>query len=300
MAIRSDLRYLGFGMAGGMLAAGALILAVLSVRREVPALPSTALPSPPAARPSEALASPSSPPSPTAPPTLTPSATSVPSVTPTLTEIEWLRASGALFVTGALTEAQQIRLYEASLKYIARTPQDGRRVAQEINGVEYGYADNTCGPLSMAILRDAGLVSAGIVPHDYWLLNPFLASDRQFLLDTLPPEHFKHLVFHDWMRDFDWQEFPLLPGDFIYIHAGGGGNFDHMLVVTRVDDGLRAYSVTNYRGPDGFVIDEVLLYDPRDPDVGIFDVWSGRAQAPSGSTGFGGFEVWRPLGGGGW
>jgi hypothetical protein len=67
-----------------------------------------------------------------------------------------------------------------------------------------------------------------------------------------------------------------MPGDFVYIYSGTQGNFEHMLVVNRVDYQGRAYSVTNYNTEKGFIIDEVLLYDPNDPTVGIFEQWAKR------------------------
>lgn len=66
-----------------------------------------------------------------------------------------------------------------------------------------------------------------------------------------------------------------------------------MLIVTRVDYQGRAYSVTNHDTEEGFIIDEVMLYDPRDPSVGIFAQWTRREKQVLGSTGFAGFEVWR-------
>jgi hypothetical protein len=66
-----------------------------------------------------------------------------------------------------------------------------------------------------------------------------------------------------------------------------------MLVVNRVDSQGRAYAVTNHNTENGFIISEVLLYDPNISDVGIFSVWTAWPKARLGSTGFGGFEVWR-------
>jgi hypothetical protein len=91
----------------------------------------------------------------------------------------------------------------------------------------------------------------------------------------------------------DWHMNPLYPGDFIYIYAGTGGTFEHMLVVNRVDSDGRAYSVNNYLTPNGFIISEVLLYDPADPNAGMFSAWTARPNSKNGSTGFAGFEVWR-------
>ena len=64
-------------------------------------------------------------------------------------------------------------------------------------------------------------------------------------------------------------------------------------MVTRVDNAGRAFSVTNHATSDGFVIDEVLLYDPAQPGTGKFFEWTVRRNNKLGSTGFGGFELWR-------
>jgi hypothetical protein len=42
-----------------------------------------------------------------------------------------------------------------------------------------------------------------------------------------------------------------------------------MLVVNRVDSQKRAYAVTNYSTLKGFVITEILLYDPNDKSTGM-------------------------------
>ena len=84
-----------------------------------------------------------------------------------------------------------------------------------------------------------------------------------------------------------------MPGDFLFIWHGSWGNFDHMLVVNRVDSQQRAYAVTNYGTEQGYVIAETLLYDPNDPTAGIFHIWTRERDAILGSTGFGGFDLWR-------
>jgi hypothetical protein len=114
------------------------------------------------------------------------------------------------------------------------------------------------------------------------------------LLDqTFPAERFDHFQFSIPLNDMDWHAFPLKAGDFLYLYAGSGGTFEHMLVVTRVDEHGRAYSVTNHATPEGFVIDEVMLYDPANPGIGKFSEWTDRQNNKLGTTGFGGFELWR-------
>ena len=97
----------------------------------------------------------------------------------------------------------------------------------------------------------------------------------------------------DALNKIDWRATPLLPGDFLFIWHGSWGNFDHMLVVNRVDSNQRAYAVTNYGAADGYLISEALLYDPADPTLGLFHQWTRQRDQILGSTGFGGYELWR-------
>jgi hypothetical protein len=220
-----------------------------------------------------------------APPTLT--------ATATLDPIHQMLNSGQLVFSGALTDAQQIALYQSSIQYIATTPADSIRISKQINGVLYGNPSNTCGPLAIAIMRDAGLISNEIVPHDFWLLNPFIPDDRAKLTHLFPSDQYNHMVFTTPLNKMNWTLTPLEPGDFLYIHAGGGGNFDHMLVVSRVDANHRAFSVTNFDTSNGFIIDERMLYDPNDDTLGLFHDWTEVPLRPLGSTGYGGIEIWR-------
>lgn len=204
--------------------------------------------------------------------------------------------AGDLVFTGPLPIVQQISLYRASLSYAQATAKDSARVAKEINGVGYGDPTNICGPLAIAILRDAGVIANDISPHDFWLLNPVTALDQRQLARAFPAERFSHSKVVTALNKVDWQATPLEPGDFLFIWHGSGGNFDHMLVVSRVDRAQRAYAVTNFGTANGYVISETLLYDPRDPKAGIFHTWTKERDAMLGSTGFGGYEIWRALG----
>ena len=233
-------------------------------------------------------------------PTKTPTITNTPTVTPTVpSPTPTLSGSSLdLFTSGYFTETGpldiwgQIRLYRASLKYVRQTTEDSRLLGEQINGPGYGAPSDICGPLSIAILQDAGLVDTSLDPYDFWLLNPDVWEDRWLLAKTLPPEKFENARYKIKLNEVDWHETPLQPGDFVYIYAGTGGNFEHMLVVNRVDSEGRAYAVTNHLTTDGFVISEVLLYHPDKSNVGMFPVWTARANAESGSTGFAGYEVW--------
>jgi hypothetical protein len=191
-----------------------------------------------------------------------------------------------------LTSGQLQRLQDASLDYVALTPADGIQMARGLNIVkDDGDPTNICGPLSIAILRDAGIVDSYIKIRDFWLLNP--SNNRKLLDQTFPSESFDHFQFATPINEMDWKSFPLEPGDFLYLYAGSKGTFEHMLVVTRVDATGRAYSVTNHATLDGFVIDEIMLYDPADPGTGKFFEWTNRQNNKIGTTGFGGFELWR-------
>ena len=204
--------------------------------------------------------------------------------------------AGQLMILGPLTEEQQKKLYDVSMQYVEPTTGGSLYLSKEINGVKYGNASNTCGPLAIAILRDAGIISPDIVPHDFWLLNPSVPLDRRIINRTFPGTRFIHAATKYPLTKIDWKTFPLLPGDFMYIKSGTGGNFDHMLTVTRVDKNMRVYAVTNYGTANGFVITEMMLYDPNDPNAGLFHTWTQLPNQILGSTGFGGFEVWRSRG----
>jgi hypothetical protein len=66
-----------------------------------------------------------------------------------------------------------------------------------------------------------------------------------------------------------------------------------MLVVTRLDEHGRAFTVTNFATPQGYVIQETMLYDPANPGVGKLYDWTNRKYSMLGLTGFGGFLLIR-------
>lgn len=281
--INPTAKYLAFGLIIGLCIASLLLSGIGFAALQVIA------PSPT----ETASLVPSTTPSPTTTWTPLPSPTST--ITPTATpdSIQSKINTGQIFFFGPLSIQQQTSLYEASLGYIAPTTQQSIFLSKLINGLKYGNPSNTCGPLAIAIMRDAGLVSANVNPHDFWLLNPNIQSGRDILNRVFPPSQYDDYRFKTPINKFAWSTFYLQPGDFLYIYHGTGGNFDHMLVVNRVDDHLRAYAVTNFNTPNGFIMDEVMLYDPADPAAGIFHTWTETQLAVLGSTGFGGFEVWR-------
>jgi hypothetical protein len=208
--------------------------------------------------------------------------------------IDQMIQDGRFVLSGPLSPDQQRRLYQSALEFIAPTTKQSKQVGVTINGVGYGSPSLICGPLSVAILQNAGLIDdPDVVPHDFWLLNPYIPQDRALLNRVFPWQKYENKLFEVPLNKFDWKNYPLEPGDFLFIKHGSWGNFDHMLVVTRVDNLGRRYSVTNFNTPDGFIINETMLYDPNDPTAGIFHTWTARANAVDGATGFAGFESWR-------
>jgi hypothetical protein len=292
-----DIRYLAFGLLIGIIVAAlgaAMVFVALPAAKAYSNAPSATLPAPtPSLMPTRTLAPTATfTPTPTAIP---PTATEMPVASPTATlePVQALINSGGLRFTGPLSSYQQIALYKAAIYYARTTVPDSKRVGVEINGAGYGDPSNICGPLAIAILRDAGLLPPSTVPHDFWLLNPLAATDAARLTRTFPPAYYNYTRVITPINKIDWRASPLVPGDFLFLWHGSGGNFDHMLVVSRVDNLGRAYAVTNYGTPDGFIISEVMLYDPGDRTAGLFHQWTQEQDAILGSTGFGGFELWR-------
>lgn len=230
-------------------------------------------------------------PAPTATTVLLPTASPFPTQTPD--PILAAISAGEVVFTGPLANDEQVRLYSASLKYAQTTVEDSIRESKAINGVGYGDPSNICGPLAIAILRDAGLIPSDTDPHSFWLLNPLEAVDRRKLDQVFPASLYDYSRVVTPINQIDWNANPLEPGDFLFIWHGSGGNFDHMLVVNRVDKARRAYAVTNFGTPDGYIIAETMLYDPNDATQGIFHTWTQVRNAILGSTGFGGYELWR-------
>ncbi len=229
----------------------------------------------------------------TATPTLTFTPTFTPSPTATFTAIEMMVANGEIAFAGPLKQEQQVKLYEASLSFIAPTYELSKQMSVQINQLRFSDPNTTCGPLSIAVLKKAGILSENLVAHDFFLINPDLGKDRGVLASAFPKETYSNTRYKVRIDQFDWMTNPLVPGDFVYLYSGTGGNFEHMLVVNRMDSQGRAYSVTNYNTEQGFVINEALLYDPADSNAGLFSKWTEKQFAKLGSTGYAGFEVWR-------
>ena len=237
-------------------------------------------------------------------PTFTPTANATPAPTNTHTPIP---SATPVPPTATLTLKQQreARLYQASLHYLADTAEQADLVAREIDFASgpHESADNACGPLTVAIMRDGGYLPEDANPHDMWLLCPREDNPECHGLDTLEQKFFPKTEYdYFWVDEsigsYDWAKNPLQPGDWLYLFVRKGiskyEGFDHMLVVTRVDDYGRAYSVTNINKGDGFVIQEELLYDPRRPGQGLFsELTNDKLRKELGMTGTAGFLLIR-------
>jgi hypothetical protein len=303
--MRSIARDLALGLAIGMSGTALVVLGIFFSGAVTGMTPSGVGTSTVTVIPSETAAHPTPPPTSTIASTLTPipilanvpatPTDAAPTATHTPDPVLAAINSGDLIFTGPLSNAHQVAVYRSSLYYVGATARQSKVIAKQINGVGYGDPTNICGPLAIAIMRDAGLVNPEITPHDFWLLDPNATTDKRFLTEAFPTDRFVHSKVETPINKVNWRETPLVPGDFLFIWHGSGGNFDHMLVVSRVDNGLRTYAVTNFGASDGYIIAEALLYDPNDPNAGLFHTWTKERQAILGSTGFGGYELWRSV-----
>ena len=240
---------------------------------------------------------------PTAPPT--PSATPIlalqPSTTPTSAPTQSptpTRQSPTPAPRGALTGEQEQRLYQTSLTFLAEDEQSATEVVRRIDYLQSDAEDPSlaCGPIAAGILRDAGLLPPDSDLHGFWLLDPRTRTSQIVLETHFPKERYAWYQFETSTTEFDFNAFPLMPGDFLYLYAGINGTFEHIITVTRVDEAGRAYTVSNLATEDGFVIRELMLYDPSRPGVGQFYDWMNRdLNGWLGMTGDGGFDLWRPL-----
>ena len=249
-------------------------------------------------------------PTPTLTPTLTPTSTLTPTPIPTNTPTPTPTHTATPVPpspTPTLTKKEQaeIWLHEASLAYLANTPKKALEVARSIDFTEgpYENPDNMCGPLTVAIMRDSGYLPAEANPHNMWLLcprtdNPECHGLRILERTFFPPDQYDYIWVEESVGKHNWRSDPLQPGDWLYLYVLKGVSnytgFDHMIVVTRVDERGRAYSVTNINHGDGFVIREELLYDPKRPGEGLFyDLTNDELRKELGMTGTAGYLLIR-------
>jgi hypothetical protein len=167
-------------------------------------------------------------------------------------------------------------LYQASLQFIAETPEEADLIAKKIDYMagDTETATNLCGPLTIAILNEAGWFEPQTDAHHAWLLCARENREDCFGVETLkkvyfPPDEYDYLRVYDSVRDYDFKSNPLQPGDWMYLFTYIHG-YDHMLVVTRVDEKGNPYTVTNVDWGEGFVISEMKLYDTENPEEGLF------------------------------
>lgn len=198
--------------------------------------------------------------------------------------------------------AWQERLRQASLAYLAPYPEDADKIARSLNFLDgrRESAENICGPLSAAILRDAGLLPDQTGPvqdlKSYWQARPS-TNGRPWSL--FPESDYEVFRYDTPLAEFDFTAWPLQPADFVYTYAKHSG-FEHMFVVTEVDTEGRAYTVTNQYQSwanelwGSMLILRYLLYDPNSPGEGIiYNEWT---NSRLGTTGQAGFEVLRKRG----
>ncbi len=185
--------------------------------------------------------------------------------------------------------------------FIANTAEDAIKVVNDIGFVD-GYSEspsNACGPLSIAILMEAGVLTDGVSVHDVWLLNLRGENSQLKLLEQryFPPQTYDYFWINENIREYSFAEHPLQPGDWLFLFTAGNG-FDHMLTVTRVSESGAAFSVTNIDRGEGFLIKEECLYDPENEGEHLFYELTDKVMRKElGLTGTAGFLLIRRIGG---
>ena len=133
--------------------------------------------------------------------------------------------------------AWQERLRLASLAYQAFDPEDAEEIARSLDFLEgeNESAENICGPLAAAILRDAGLLPNLPGPiqdlKSFWQARP-ITNGRPW--NMFPERDYEVFHYDTPLAEFDFIAWPLQPGDFLYTYAEHSG-FEHMFIVTEVD-----------------------------------------------------------------
>jgi len=203
-------------------------------------------------------------------------------------------------VNEALSNNQRDQLIQAAQKYISPDPETAEATVKEMAYAKGATASLTCGPLAFAILQDAGLISPYLNLNDTWLVSPLPEKNETLFKEIFPEDEFEWLRDTTPIAEMDFTINPLQSGDFVYTF---GGNYEHMFVVTRIDETGRAYTVQNIEqgylngDPDdtSFIIEETLLYDPDHPDEGVIYQWANPFFWKLGLTGTNGFQRFRPI-----
>jgi hypothetical protein len=193
-----------------------------------------------------------------------------------------------------LSAEQAQRLHTAALAYLAENEPDAIKMAKSMNflGVN-GYPSTMCGPLAIAILRDAGLLDSGLNLRDFFYMDPRPGRNEELVANTFSDDYYQKIEINQPVNTVDYSKTPLMAGDFIYLYSGTRGNFDHIITVDYVDARGRAYAMTNLNTTRGYIISEVMLYDPANPGVGQLYEWTDKKNSTLGLTGFGGMWIWR-------
>jgi hypothetical protein len=246
--------------------------------------------------------------------TNTPTSTFVPTYTPTRTptrtpswySVPWAEALSASADSFIRTNPDDALALVQSFDYVNELP----------GGIPQESPDNTCGPLGVSILLEAGIfypLDAQIDLHDWWEPNPrwgqpwgmldmshyelyqFLTTTKDGIIGNQVTRRNIPGDLNNAVQRFDFTAFPLCPGDWMYTSSVGNG-FDHLWAISEVKDG-RVYAVGNIPEPgsDRFIIAKILIYDPSDPTVG--GVKLNFENHNHGTSGRAGFYLLRPKGG---
>jgi len=163
------------------------------------------------------------------------------------------------------------RLKDVAASYEANTSHAAEKIAQEIDFIKGDSVEGSstmCGPLSAAMLRNAGLLEENVDLESFWLPDPLRNGRPWSLFDLEKYNLFGFRSPQFSLHRFDFNQFPLLPGDLLYTHGGSG---THVFVVTEVDERGRAFTVTNYcLDRHDCPIQKLMLYDPDQPGTGAF------------------------------
>jgi hypothetical protein len=228
-----------------------------------------------------------------------------PSVTPVLKTppCNWMIAQGLAPQVGADWQQAGSTSWpdysSVAAAYLADTSQSAAAVAGRIGWLGEGGLegpDTMCGPLVWSIMNDAGVFPPGWGgwsegPRAFWLAMP-RTNGRPWSL--FPSETYRLYRFREPLKKFDFRQFRLYPGDFMYTYSHQNG-FDHMMVITEVDAQGNVYSVTNVVqiSPENrTTIERVLVLNLDDPTVGYArNQWA--TDGVNGRTGHDGFDVFR-------
>ena len=164
-----------------------------------------------------------------------------------------------------------ISLKQAAAAYVVDSAEGADQIARKINWLPDQDVEGSslmCGPLSGAILKDAGLLPTDFDLGLLWLPDP-IRNGRPWTLFNREDYYVFGFRSPNFSLDrFNFAQFPLLPGDLIYSHGGTG---THVFIVTEIDAFGKAYTVTNYcLGKDNCPIWRMLLYDLKNPGQGAF------------------------------